>query len=272
MDQRAWWVTIHEAAKESDRTERLNNNSNTRDREMVERITAIRKHQGVPFSRQSVSGNILQKVLWYFYLQSLNILLKLEEKGNLSILYSFNQIFMFCFDFNVIWCVETSGTRILMWLCQKAVSLCRSLLRKEEPSTSPVPSLIPSDLTCLCPLWEPSPFPICVVVADVRIWSSCLNSTLRGNKPLFHSSSHSPCFPATVSCFEEILLKHVDGKGAYVSIFPITHFQLMPSLLKPVQWCAHADIWDLQHIPLFIPGVIPDQNEDEEHLTKLLIL
>ena len=63
MDQRAWWVTIHEAAKESDRTERLNNNSNTRDREMVERITAIRKHQGVPFSRQSVSGNILQKVL-----------------------------------------------------------------------------------------------------------------------------------------------------------------------------------------------------------------
>ena len=63
MDQRAWWVTIHEAAKESDRTERLNNNSNTRDREMVERITTIRKQQGVSFSRQSVSGNILQKVI-----------------------------------------------------------------------------------------------------------------------------------------------------------------------------------------------------------------
>lgn len=45
--------------------------------------------------------------------QSLNILIKLEEKGNLSILYSVNQIFMFCFDFNALG-VETSGTRILM--------------------------------------------------------------------------------------------------------------------------------------------------------------
>ena len=111
---------------------------------MVEKMTTIRKQQGISFSSQSVNGNILQKVIWYFYLQSLNILWKLEDKGNLSILYSVNQIFMFCFDFDVVWCVETSGTRILRWLCQKAVSLCRSHLRKVDPSTSPVPSLAPS--------------------------------------------------------------------------------------------------------------------------------
>ena len=52
MDQQAWWATICEVAKESDRIERLNNNSNTRDREMVERMTTIRKQQGISFSRQ----------------------------------------------------------------------------------------------------------------------------------------------------------------------------------------------------------------------------
>lgn len=73
-----------------------------------------------------------------------------------------------------------------------------------------------------------SPGPACITVIDAHTSRVLFQSrSFLGAKPL--------CFPCTVSRSEKILIKYLDEKGAHFSTFSITHFQLMPSLLRSVK-------------------------------------
>lgn len=73
-----------------------------------------------------------------------------------------------------------------------------------------------------------SPGPACITVLDAHTSRVLFQSrSFLGAKPL--------CFPCTVSRSEKILIKYLDEKGAHFSTFSITHFQLMPSLLRSVK-------------------------------------